>query len=71
MIAMEAHIDSLALDKIGSNAFVASLFGCTSQYISKWRRHGIPRAHRMYLELRFPEAFADQGATDCQAKKAA
>lgn len=65
MCVMEAHPDSLALDKIGSNAFVASLFGVTSQYVSKWRRTGIPRAHRMYLELRFPEAF--ESATNKQA----
>ena len=57
MVVMKAHDDSLALDRIGSNAFVASLFGCTSQYVSKWRKHGIPRPYRMYLELRFSQAF--------------
>ena len=60
MGVMDAHKDSFALDKIGTNAFVAAIFGCTSQYVSKWRKYGIPRAHRMYLELRFPVAFESE-----------
>lgn len=59
MAVMQVHDDSLVLDRIGSNAYIASLFDCSSQYVSKWRRLGIPRPYRMYLELRFPSAFGN------------
>lgn len=54
------HFDSSVIDSIGGNAKVAELCNISSQAVSKWRREGIPQARRQFLELAFPEAFAER-----------
>lgn len=57
MIDME-HVDhSKIIDELGGNVVVATIFGVSSQAISKWRRDGIPAARLMYLKLARPEVF--------------
>lgn len=54
--AMEHH-DSKIIDLLGGNTALSKVFGISSQAVSKWRRHGIPKANRMYLKLANPAAF--------------
>lgn len=74
---MPKHPDSLIIDRIGGNAVIAPIFGITSQYITKWRRTGIPRAYRMYLAEKYPAEFDGSAAapeshtaSDCHQKAA-
>lgn len=60
LAVMNSHSDSKIIDRIGGNSFVAAIFGCTSQYVSKWRKKGIPKVYRMCLKDRYPEAFSDE-----------
>lgn len=57
MIGMRKHSDSFVIDRLGGNGVVAAMFNISSQAVSKWRRSGIPKAPRMYLQLRYPAAF--------------
>lgn len=57
MIGMRIHNDSQIIDRLGGNAALAAVFDISSQYVTKWRRTGIPKSYRMYLELAHPEAF--------------
>lgn len=54
------HFDSSVIDILGGNTKVAELCHISSQAVSKWRREGIPQARRQFLELAFPEAFAER-----------
>lgn len=57
---MELHPDTKIIDTLGGATAVARLCGGISpQAVSSWRRAGIPKARRMYLELLRPEAFDD------------
>ena len=49
--------DSEIIDALGGTSAVARLFDIKSPSVSEWRELGIPKARRMYLELRFPKAF--------------
>lgn len=59
------HNDSLIIDRLGGNSVLAKMFGISSQAVSKWRKHGIPKPSRMYLELASPEAFS----SECTAER--
>jgi hypothetical protein len=54
----EEHVDSAAIDAIGGSTVVARICDVTSQAVSQWRRNGIPKPWRKYLQLVRPEAFA-------------
>lgn len=54
---MDAHPDSLLLDKIGTTTEVARLMAVRPQAVSGWRRYGVPRARRQTLELLRPDVF--------------
>lgn len=61
---MDQHPDTKIIDTLGGATAVARLCGGISpQAVSSWRRAGIPRARRMYLELLRPEAFVPAGQT--------
>lgn len=60
MLTMSAmdHVDhSKIIDALGGNVAVATMFGVSSQAISKWRKEGIPNARLMYLKLARPDVF--------------
>lgn len=57
---MEPHPDSKIIDRLGGPAEIGRLFEISPQAVSMWRREGIPKARRMYLELARPEAFRDE-----------
>ena len=59
---MAAHPDSLLIDRMGGATALSKLCGCTSQAVSMWRRTGIPKTRRMYLELARPDVFAAESA---------
>lgn len=67
---MSAHPDSLVIDRLGGATAVAALFGIAPQAVSQWRRSGIPRARRMYLELATPSAFRPAVDADAEAVSA-
>lgn len=62
--AMEMHPDSLVIDRLGGPSVLARVFGIAPQSVSHWKRAGIPKARRMYLELSKPEVFAQLISTD-------
>ena len=50
-------IDSLVIDRLGGAVATSRLCEVTPQAVSQWRRDGIPKARRMYLQVLRPEAF--------------
>lgn len=56
-----SHPDSLIIDALGGTAEVARLCAVKAPSVSDWRKTGIPRARRMYLELIRPDAFGKPG----------
>lgn len=58
MWAMDKHPDSKLIDELGGPTQIAKVFGISSQAVSSWRRSGIPRPNRMYLELKHPAVFS-------------
>lgn len=57
MAAMDTHNDSKIIDALGGNSALAQEFDISRQAVSKWRKTGIPNPNRMYLELKYPDAF--------------
>lgn len=53
-----SHDDSAAIDAMGGPTAVAAIFGISPQAVSQWRRNGIPRVSRMYLEVKRPDLFS-------------
>ncbi len=49
--------DSKIIDNIGGTDAVAAIVGLDKSSVSKWRKRGIPRSWRLYLEKRRPKAF--------------
>ena len=52
------------IDDLGGTAAAARLFDVSMAAICQWRKRGIPKARRMYIELKWPEltsARAKQG----------
>ena len=49
--------DSDVIKRLGGPVAIGKIFGITPQAVCQWRRKGIPRPNRMYLMLRYPEAF--------------
>ena len=54
-IPEESRADSELIDRLGGTVAVARLCEVSSQAVTQWRRSGIPRARRMYLEVIRPE----------------
>jgi hypothetical protein len=61
--------DSEIIDRLGGTAEVARLCEVQPPSVSEWRRHGIPRARRQYLELLRPEIFRATGQSAAAAGK--
>lgn len=59
LLTMCKHPDSEIIDRLGGNRPVAEDCEITSQYVTKWRRTGIPSIYRRYLKLKYPAAFVD------------
>ena len=51
------HADSVVIDRLGGTFEVARLCEVKPPSVSEWRKTGIPKARRQYLELLRPEAF--------------
>lgn len=51
------HPDSEIIDALGGTAEVARLCDVKQPSVSDWRKQGIPRARRMYLQAIRPEVF--------------
>ncbi|AZY48835.1 Cro/CI family transcriptional regulator [Bordetella avium] len=62
------HPDSDIIDALGGTAAVARLCGVKQPSVSDWRKDGIPRARRMFLQAVRPDAFTDQPAPPPAAK---
>lgn len=60
---MDLHDDSAVIEKAGGPSVIARLCEISPQAVSQWRKAGIPRARRMYLELKLPDAFLAAGAS--------
>lgn len=60
MVFMD-HKDSQIIDRLGGNSALAKEFDISSQAVSKWRKSGIPKPCRMYLQLAYPEVFSSLG----------
>jgi len=61
MASETKHQDSEVIDRLGGTMAVTRLCQVKSASVSKWRKTGIPRARRMYLELIRPDAFGKPG----------
>lgn len=51
--------DSEVIDRLGGPTSVAQLVRTTPQAVTQWRKNGIPKARRQYLELLRPDAFGE------------
>lgn len=47
------------IEKMGGTTAVAELFGMTTQNVSRWKRHGFPKAWQRVLEKERPDLFAN------------
>lgn len=61
------HPDAAIVDALGGPTVVGRIFQINSQAVSAWKKSGIPRARRMYLELVHPDAFKPQQKTEERA----
>ena len=68
---MEKHPDSEIIDQLGGAVTVAQRCDVSSQAVSQWRKVGIPKARRMYLQVLFPEVFASSAAVAASAQQGA
>ena len=66
MVRMD-HNDSLIINRLGGNSVVAKIFDISSQAVSKWRKTGIPKPSRMYLQAIYPAAFEADGSVQATA----
>jgi hypothetical protein len=55
----QPHPDAVLIDKIGGPSATAAMCGITSQAVSHWKVHGIPRSWRLYLALSRPDVFGE------------
>lgn len=70
MLDESAGVDSGLIDALGGTVAAARLFDVTPQAVSHWRRHGIPKPRRMYLELLRPDLRAVQVGVDIAPESA-
>lgn len=56
------------IQEIGTKKLMV-MFGITKGAISYWRKHGIPKARLMYLELTHPSYFEKQKARKAALKE--
>ena len=73
---MDQPPDAEIISRLGGPAAVGRLFDITSQAVSQWKRGGIPKTPRRYLQLLHPEAFeaaqgSEQQAAATEARDAA
>jgi hypothetical protein len=52
-----APTDDVVIDRLGGSVATATLCQVTPQAVSQWRRTGIPKPRRMYLQAVRPEVF--------------
>ncbi|MFZ3001416.1 MAG: hypothetical protein WA071_13895 [Undibacterium umbellatum] len=60
--------DSRIIDALGGTGAVAKIFGVSDPTVSIWRRIGIPKARRMYLEVVYPHLFGNPTPTEISTK---
>lgn len=49
------HPDNELIDKLGGTSKAAAFFEVSAPSISEWRKTGLPRARRMYLQAVRPD----------------
>jgi hypothetical protein len=54
---MREPTDNEILDKLGGSHAVARIFEIRGPSVSDWRKYGIPKARRMYLQVVYPHVF--------------
>lgn len=54
----ELHPDAVVIGELGGPTEVGKLCGIRAQAVSQWKRHGMPRYRRDFLQLLKPDAFA-------------
>lgn len=52
------HSDSDLIDQLGGTIAVSKLCEVRPPSVTQWRTDGIPRARRMFLELKRPDIFS-------------
>lgn len=69
---MAEHPDAQVITALGGPVAVAAIFEIAPQAVSSWKKTGIPKARRMYLEVTRPEVFrpASEGAPAVPAEEA-
>lgn len=55
--------DSDIIDDLGGTSKVAALCDVAPPSVSEWRRNGIPKARRMFLEVARPDVFGPAAST--------
>lgn len=50
-----AHPDAKIIDALGGTNAVARIFDIKAPSVSDWKKSGIPRSRKMYLEAVYPE----------------
>jgi len=53
----QLHPDSQIIDALGGTAAVARLCDVKQPSVSDWRKNGLPKARRMYLQAIRPDVF--------------
>lgn len=56
------HPDSEIIDALGGTSAVARVCQVKAPSVCEWRERGIPKARRMYLELKFPKVLKQKPA---------
>lgn len=51
------HPDAELIDRLDGPGATAAMCGVTSQAVSHWKVHGIPRPWRLFLALKRPDVF--------------
>ena len=53
----ELHQDAAIVEALGGTVVVAKMFDLTPTAVSMWKRNGIPKGSRMYLQATYPKMF--------------
>lgn len=61
------HADSEIIDALGGTVEVSRICEVKSPSVSEWRKTGIPRARRQYLQLLRPDIFGPAPAKEGEA----
>lgn len=52
------HPDTQYIDSLGGTTEVSKICGLAAASVSEWKKRGIPRPWKLYLETKYPKAFS-------------